>query len=137
MKFRSRRVRRSPAEISLVPLIDLFLNILVFFLVSTTFASDTVFFVDLPESKPGQSVAEKKQISISVSAAGDIAMDKRILTLEELKEELSKEPQEVRASLPVIVRADKESRHGAVVAVVDVARRLGIQNIGIVTKPAP
>ena len=103
-------------------------------MVTTTFAADTVFFVDLPEASPAVGVRERKQISIAVSSSGEIAVDNEPVTIEGLRANLELIPKERRNRIPVIVRADKQSRHGVVVAVIDVVRQLGLENIGIATQ---
>jgi biopolymer transport protein ExbD len=134
MEFKTRRSRRKEMEISLTPLIDLFLNILTFFLLTTTFASDSIFFVDLPEAKPGESAGERKSISIGVDDRGQVSFDRRLVSIPELKARLATIPQEKRATMPVVLRADRNTRHGAVVAVIDAIRGFGLTNIGIVTQ---
>ena len=135
MHFTTRTRRRIPAEISLTPLIDLFLNILVFFLVTTTFATHSLFFVDLPEAKTGEKGAQqRKEVSITVSPRGEIAVDDRVVTLDGLKQFLTGIPQERRAVMPVLLRADRQTLHGVVVSVLDAVRDAGLKNVGILTK---
>ncbi|MFH1017995.1 MAG: biopolymer transporter ExbD [Pseudomonadota bacterium] len=134
MQFTTRRGRRKEVEISLTPLIDLFLNILTFFLLTTTFASDSIFFVDLPEAKPGISAGERRMISITVDERGQVLFDRKLVSLQDLKTDLNSIPAEKRAAMPVVLRADRNARHGAVVSVIDVVRGLGLTNIGIVTQ---
>ncbi|HLG19302.1 MAG TPA: biopolymer transporter ExbD [Bdellovibrionota bacterium] len=131
----SRRLRHRSAEINLIPLIDLFLNILVFFIVTTTFAStESFFFVDLPEASAAGQAGERKLVWINVGSAGEISVDRKIVTMEELKANLETIPAEKRATIPVVIRADRESKHGSVVTVIDLVRQQGLQNVGIATK---
>ncbi len=134
MNFATRRSRRKEVEISLTPLIDLFLNILTFFLLTTTFASDSIFFVDLPEAGRGDSTRDRKMVSIAVDERGQVSFDRKLMSLPELKTQLNAIPAERRAAMPVVLRADRNARHGAVVSVIDIVRGLGLTNIGIVTQ---
>jgi biopolymer transport protein ExbD len=134
MRFSRPRDRARESEISVTPLIDLFLNILVFFLVATTFASDSVFFVDLPEARPSEKIGERKSIVVDIDSIGRIALDKRILTVDQLRAQLSEIPKARRGQLPVVLRADRNTKHGTVVSVIDVARELGLTNLGIITQ---
>lgn len=122
------------AEISVVPLIDLFLNILVFFLVTTTFGADSVFFVDLPQTAQSLGTAEAKQVLIAISPKGEIAVNNHRLELADLKGELLKVPESNRKGFPVIIRADKSALHGSVVSVIDVVRQVGFENVGMATR---
>jgi biopolymer transport protein ExbD len=134
MNFTRGRDHRRDAEVSVTPLIDLFLNILVFFLVATTFASDSIFYVDLPEAKPGEKLGERKSIVLNVDEGGQISLDRKLVTIEELKSQLQSIPLEKRSQMPIVLRADRNSRHGAVINVIDAAREVGLTNIGIVTQ---
>lgn len=135
MKFTSaRRDRRRDSEISLTPLIDLFLNILTFFLVTTTFASDSIFFVDLPDAKPGQALGDRKAITVNVDSKGQISVDRELISMEQLRAQLETIPKEKRATMPVALRADRDARHGQVVSVMETIRNAGLTNLGIVTQ---
>ncbi len=134
MRFSRRHRDHRIAEISVVPLIDLFLNILVFFLVTTTFGADSVFFVELPETQEGKGIQESKQVTISVSSTGELAINKRAVTQKQLQEELGQIPDLQRKSFPVVVRADRKALHGTVVSVLDMIRQAGFENIGMATK---
>ncbi len=118
----------------MIPLIDLFLNILVFFLVTTTFATTSLFFVDLPSAKNAEGSAERQQLSINVSASGEVSLDRQLVTMEQLRTEIEKIPNDQRQKLPVILRADQEARHGQVVSIIDLLRNFGMKNVGIATK---
>jgi len=134
MKFKRSQTRRIHAEVTMTPMIDMFLNILIFFLVTTTFSQDSVFFVELPEATASQGEETKKQIVIAVGADGRIAVDGKEVELDTLVDQLAKIPTERRKTLPVVMRADQGSLHGRVVSVIDIVRRTGFENIGIATK---
>ena len=137
MQFSKRRVKRRSVDLNLTPMMDLFLNILIFFLVTTTFSKDTIFRVELPESSAKERVGKEERYSIAVNAEGEIALNNRTVNLEELEKELEKVPQDSRAEFPILLRADDGSRHGLVVSILDLARREGFQNLGIATKVKP
>jgi biopolymer transport protein ExbD len=134
MRFSRERRGHRLAEISTVPLIDLFLNILVFFLVTTTFGADSVFFVDLPQTSQSMGMADAKQVLIAISSKGEIAVNNRRVDPVDLKDELSKVPEPRRKAFPVIIRADRSALHGSVVSVIDVVRQVGFENVGMATK---
>jgi biopolymer transport protein ExbD len=134
MRFSRSTQRQRLAEISVVPLIDLFLNILVFFLVTTTFGADSVFFVDLPKMSARLGSAEAKEVLISVSSKGEIAVNNHRVEYAALRGELEQVPKERRPKFPVIIRADKSALHGSVISVIDVVRTVGFENVGMATK---
>lgn len=134
MRFSKGRRPHRLAEISVIPLVDLFLNILVFFLVTTTFGADSVFFVDLPETSQRESAAERKSVTISIGSKGQIAVNQRKVTLGDLRTDLETVPTPRRKQFPVIIRADRGALHGRVVSVIDVVRQTGFENVGMATK---
>jgi biopolymer transport protein ExbD len=136
VKFSRPRRAYPSVELAMTPMVDLFLNILVFFLVATTFTGDTVFFVDLPKATMAQKVGDIQQVSIAISASGRVAFNNRTLEIGELQGTLEQIPGKKRASVPVLLRADRNAVHGKVVSVIDILREVGFQNVGIVTEAA-
>lgn len=136
MKFASQRSRRDNVEISLIPLIDLFLNILIFFLVSTSFSQESAFFIELPQSSSMEKGVSKesKSIFISLDTKGEISINNERTTLANLQPLLEKVAQENRKLAPVVVRADKSVVHGQVVEVLDRVRQAGFENVGMATQ---
>jgi len=136
VKFASSRSRRDAVEISLIPLIDLFLNILVFFLVSTSFSQESAFFIQLPQTNSKEQGVSKdsKSIFISLDTQGEISINNEKTTLADLQSTLEKVSQEYRKSAPVVVRADKSVVHGQVVEVLDRVRQAGFENVGMATQ---
>ncbi len=136
MNFRSQNTaRRRDVEITVIPLIDLFMTVLVFFILTTTFNRDSVFFVDLPETKDAQGLGKDvKQIQISIATNGELAMNNQKITLEGIKSYLGQLGQNGKKDLPVSIRADQNVTHGKVVDVIDIVQAAGFTNMGILTR---
>ncbi|MCC7460661.1 MAG: biopolymer transporter ExbD [Proteobacteria bacterium] len=136
MNFRSNTSHRNrDVEITVIPLIDLFMVVLVFFILTTTFNQETVFFVDLPETKDAQGVSEEvKQIQVSISADGELALNNQKINLEGLHSYLKGLGGEGKKNIPVLIRADQSVPHGKVVDVIDVVQAQGFNNMGILTR---
>ena len=135
MNFRKQSsLRNREVEITVIPLIDLFMVILIFFMLTTTFNQETVFFVDLPQTKDAQGVNEEaKQIQLSIAADGQIAMNNQKITLEGIQSYLQGLGKEKGKTIPVLIRADQAVAHGKVVDVIDVLQSQGFNNMGILT----
>jgi biopolymer transport protein ExbD len=128
--FRNREV-----EITVIPLIDLFMVVLVFFILTTTFNQETVFFVDLPQTNDAQGTSEDvKQIQLSISADGELAMNNQKINLEGVQSYLQGLSKEGKKNIPVLIRADQSVSHGKVVDVIDVVQAQGFNNMGILTR---
>lgn len=136
MNFRSSTAhRKRDVEITVIPLIDLFMVVLVFFILTTTFNQETVFFVDLPQTKDAQGMSEDiKQIQLSISATGDIAMNNQKINLEGIKSYLDGLGKEGKKDMPILIRADQAVPHGKVVDIIDVVQAAGFNNMGILTR---
>ena len=136
MNFRSQTsYRRRDVEITVIPLIDLFMTVLVFFILTTTFNRETVFFVDLPQTKDAQGVGkDTKQISLSIGADGELAMNNQKVNLEGIKSYLDQLGKTGKKDTPILIRADQHVMHGKVVEVIDVIQAAGFSNMGILTR---
>ncbi len=136
MNFRSQSsYRRRDVEITVIPLIDLFMTVLVFFILTTTFNRETVFFVDLPQTKDAQGLGKDvKQLSLSIGSEGELAMNGQKITLEGVRSYLDQLGKDGKKDIPILIRADQRVTHGKVVDVIDVIQAAGFPNMGIMTR---
>lgn len=132
MKFKRSRSKSEEVFINLTPLIDVVFLLLIFFMVSTTFAAIRYGIkVDLPKiTTPEKRIEEN--IIISITKDNHIYLDKKwIKEKKDLLTLLRKEIKE-KGKL-VIINADKEVKHGQVVEVMDLAKIAGATQLGILT----
>lgn len=133
MKF--RRPRQAELSPNLTPLIDVVFLLLIFFMVSTTFTRETHLLVDLPEAV-GEEGAPPRQVEIVISASGQYTVNERSLvndrpdTLRRALEDVS----EGDTSLPVVITADANTPHQAVVRAMDAAGQLGFVRLSLTTR---
>ncbi len=134
MNFRPRR--SEDPEINLIPLIDVLLVLLIFFILSTTFAVDGRLRIQLPEanSVPLQHIGADPLV-ITVTAAGSYFVNGREVlntSAETLRRAIIKLAGE-RRDQPATIRADGRATHQAVVTAMDTLGRLGFGQLRIVT----
>ena len=138
MNLRSRP--REQPEINLTSLIDVVLLLLVFFMVSTSFVREAEISLRLPEASDVPAATEDlTAVEIVITASGTYLVNDRALVNSEA-ETLRRAVQEVgegRTGLPVIIRADAEARHQAVVTAMNVVGRLGHTDVRIATTSNP
>jgi biopolymer transport protein ExbD/biopolymer transport protein TolR len=131
MEFRTKK--RALSRIEITPLIDVVLLLLIFFMISTTFVTTPGIKVKLPQAAT-QAATREQDIVVVVTEEGQLYFNNRRVTLDRLrlglKEEVSKGGKDL-----LIVKADKESKHGRVVEVMDLAQQVGISRIAIATEP--
>lgn len=131
MNFRQRT--REPLELNLIPLIDVVFMLLIFFMLTTTFVHDRALEVNLPKSETGsEQRAEMENHVIELDAQGNVAVDGEPIERADLPERLREIAGDGR---PVLLWADAQVVNQQVVTMLDLARRAGIEKIGLGTTP--
>lgn len=138
MKF--PRTPREPVDINLAPLIDVVFILLLFFVVTTTFTRETQLKVDLPEAVSGTppEAAVKAPLEILVASDGSFALNGKSLVANDLAAlmEALRVESAGDQSLPVMLSADAQAPHQAVVTAMDAASKLGFAKLRITTVEA-
>ena len=117
-------------SINVIPFIDIMLVLLVMVLTTSTFIKQGIIPVDLPEAKAAKKEDIKKETTIYVNAKGEMFFDKDKVDLKTLESKLAATSKEQT----VILRSDKESKFQDFVSVMDILKRLGHEQLYIVTK---
>ncbi len=131
--------RREMPEINLTALIDVVFLLLIFFMVSTTFQRDAELAVELPEAHGETTPTEERVIDVTIDVQGRFYVDGRALVNTQVKSimrALSDAAGEGKPP-PIVVSADANTPHQAVVAVMDAARQLGFLRLSFATQLAP
>jgi len=123
MEIELRRSPRSSLAPELTPLIDVVFQLLVFFLLTTTFSLPAVP-LDLPEAESGREGRQKDMIVLSITEEGELFIDDARLPRDRLGVVLR---QRLRSGWfdRVVVRGDVESRYGLFIEVLDACREAG------------
>ncbi|MFZ5722771.1 MAG: ExbD/TolR family protein [Pseudomonadota bacterium] len=131
-----RRRRRPDALIDLTPMVDLFLLLILFFALATTFAHQTRLGIDLPEAKGQAPKPSARSLEVSVSESGEFAVNGHSLVNGDRKvlRAAIEEAMKGNKDLPFFITADAKATHQSVVSVLDVAGELGFVNVNIVTR---
>ena len=139
MNLRPRR--REEPDINLTPLIDVVFLLLIFFMVSTTFRKESDFEIELPEASQKPTVEESEQLELAIDAQGRYFVDGKALDDDRLTTLIAalKEAAGEDREQPLVIRADSETSHQAVVKAMDAAGQLGLRRLSIATlsKPVP
>ena len=138
MRIRDRRSEGEP-EINLVPLIDVILVLIIFFVVTTTFDTSSVLKLQLPSANTDQTEAPSQALSVLVNAEGRYFIDEHEALrtdVESLKRTIIEVAGEDRQR-PVLLRADARTPHQAVVTAMEALGQLGFRHVSIATAPDP
>jgi biopolymer transport protein ExbD len=120
------------AEINITPLTDIFLVLLIIFMVTTSVISSQGKEVDLPSS--AVSDATPSGVNVTVTAAGEIQVDDQTVTAEQLPAVLKARLEKAREKV-VILRGDQKVMLGQAVNILDVAQQAGAQGFALATRP--
>ncbi len=130
MKF--GRSRRADPTLDVTPMIDIVFQLVLFFMVSTTFINSPGIEVDLPRSSSQVVLSDKNDLQIWMTLAGEVFVDDDPVGLGELRQRLRRAAERDTSTL-VVLKADTGVEHGRVVTVMDMARSLGLSRIAIAT----
>ena len=123
-------------DINVTPMVDLYLVLLLIFIIMTTAGVQGVK-VNLPSASKASSpkLDAPKTQAITIDTQGNIKLNTFSVSLAELETKLAA----IKAAtpdVPVVVRGDRASQYQAIMDVLDVLGRTGITQIGLATQPA-
>ena len=126
---RRRSADREESEVNLTPMLDVVFIMLIFFIVTASFVKEAG--IDI--TRPPAATAERKErgnILVAITANDQIWVDRRMVDPRALRANLER----LHAENPqgaVVIQADKESKNGLLVQVMDAARLAGVFNVSI------
>jgi biopolymer transport protein ExbD len=127
-------------SINITPLIDVVFLLLIFFMVTTTFSRETRLLVNLPEAEALEAQAQPDQIEIMVSRDGSYLINGRALVNRELSTLMQglELVSQGDTNIPILIIADAEATHQAVVTAMDGIGQVGFARLSIATqRPVP
>lgn len=124
-------------SLNLTPMIDIVFLLIIFFMVGTKFAEmERKISLQVPQvSDAGALTPAPEKRVINVYRDGSIALNQRIVSLEELTLQL-KEDRNQYGDLGVIVRGDADGAFQNVAVVLNACRRAGIAEMGVSVRMA-
>jgi biopolymer transport protein ExbD len=129
--MRSQRHSHTGDEhgIDLAPMLDFVLNLLIFFIITTSFVREPGVTVSKPEASTAEQEASGN-ILIAVRPNGEIWMDRRQVDLREIRPLVERLHLE-RPEDTVIVLADKSAKAGVLAQVMDEVKLGGIKDVAL------
>jgi biopolymer transport protein ExbD len=122
-----------PAQINIVPMIDVIFAILTFFIMATLFLTRSEGLpVNLPKAETAQS-QQQSRITVTIDDEGQVLLNRQPTEITQLandiKSLMGNEPNAL-----VIINADTKVEHGQVIAVMDQLRTVEGATLGIATQ---
>lgn len=134
--MRLRQRSRDEPEINLIPLIDVMLFLLIFFVVTTTFTHNTGITLNLPEASQRPLEEEQAPISVIVDTQGRYYVNDQLVVnkqIDTLKKALQLATKGVDHPF-LVISADANATHQSVVTALDAALQLGIVQVSLTTR---
>ena len=116
-------------DLNITPMLDIVFIILIFFVVSTSFIKESG--VDV--SRPGASSAERKErgnIMVGITSDNQVWIDRRQIDIRAVRANIERLHAE-NPEAAVVVQADKDSKTGLLVQVIDQSKLAGVQDVSI------
>jgi biopolymer transport protein TolR len=132
--IQGRRGSHIVRDINIVPLIDLVLTVLFFYMIVSPMMSRGLD-VNLPRSE-ASTIKPEDRIVITVTREQEVFVEKERVAVGKLGGVLAS-IRKTKPKINVYLRADKNAPYGAVVQVMDTVKRAGIDRLGMVTEAAP
>ena len=119
-------------DINVTPMLDLAYVLLVVFIILTT-ASVQGVKVDSPSTRAAENLARPQTRAITITADGALYLDAYPVTLDQLAARLAA-LKAANPALPVVLKGDAATQYETVMQVLEVARKLDITELGLVTR---
>jgi len=135
MNFQRRRNREEP-EINLIPMIDVLLVILIFLMVTTSYAKYSKLQIDLPQASGEPVTTQDKPINVAVDASEHYAINNNGVNYTGI-DSLVASLQEAAGDQmdpTIVINADSKAPHQSVINVMEAARRAGFGRITFTTQ---
>jgi biopolymer transport protein ExbD len=131
------------ADINITPLTDIFLVLLIIFMVTSSVivnqgqgAAKAGLKVNLPKGSAADVTPATTDLSVAVLADGRLVLAGDVVTQDELKKALV-DAQTKNPSTLVVIQADEGVPHGKVVEVMEMAKGAGLSQLAIGVREAP
>ena len=127
------------ADINITPLTDIFLVLLIIFMVTTSVTIESAAHVDLPKAEAPSSTANPKGVTVAYTSEHRIFVNGISVAQSDLertlRDALGKTPDKI-----VVFQGDQKVILGDMVRILDIAKRAGAEQIAIAAQakgPAP
>lgn len=135
MNFQRGRNREEP-EINLIPMIDVLLVILIFLMVTTSYAKFSELQINLPQAGAETSPSTVKPINVAVDATQHYAVNEKTLAVGSIAALAAalKEAAGSQTDPTIVINADAKATHQSVIDVMEAARVAGYTRITFTTQ---
>ncbi|TRZ95927.1 biopolymer transporter ExbD [bacterium] len=116
-------------QIDIAPLIDMVFQLLIFFMLTSSFIMQPGIKINLPKAVTSD-VVKYENIELVISGENVTYLKGKVVTIRELKPLIKQAAQREQS---ILIKADKRASLGRVVEIWDLCRDLGVNQINIAT----
>ena len=141
MNFHRRRLSEEP-EINLIPMIDVLLVIVIFLMVTTTYAKFSGLELELPTADATQTQKKLNNVDIAITARGDVLINHNPVGSAQNIDNITLALRKIRTNIKetdetVVIDADAKSTHQSVINVMQALQRAGFSHISFAVQQKP
>jgi biopolymer transport protein ExbD len=136
--MRFGRTPKDDPEINLIPMIDVLLVIIIFLMLTTTYAKFAELKINLPSAEAEKQSERSNEINVVINASGQYLIQKRAVAFRDvpgLAEELRRAGTGMKDPV-VVVNADGSANYQSVIRVMDAARQAGYGQVAFAVEQA-
>ena len=131
-----RRNHDDDIELNFIPLIDVLLVVIIFLMVTTTFAKLSEVKINLPIAEKNQVNEETAPIRVEITEDGHYFINDEPLVSTEIESiaNVLKELAQDKQDTQVIISADANARHQSIINLMEAARKAMLSKVAFATK---
>ncbi len=135
MNFQRGRSSEEP-EINLIPMIDVLLVIIIFLMLTTTYAKFSGLEINLPTADASKQNEQPNEIDVSVTAGGQVLVNKSPLAVADVASisEALRRAAGAQKEPIIVINADAKATHQSVVDIMQAAQSAGYPHISFATQ---
>ena len=125
--------RRAMTDINVTPLVDVMLVLLIIFMVTAPLIQSGVK-VDLPRASAQQMEHQEEKLVLTITRDRRVFLGNTEIPGADLERKLSSNAR-IQKEKELYLHADRSLPYGQVVEIMAVARRAGVESLGMITEP--
>ena len=129
--MRFARTPKDDPEINLIPMIDVLLVIIIFLMLTTTYARQAELKINLPTADADKKLERANEVNVLVSAGGQYSVQGRLVQARDvnaLADELRRAASGLKQPV-VVISGDSNASYQSAIRIMDAARRAGIGQV--------
>ena len=129
--MRFARAPKDDPEINLIPMIDVLLVIIIFLMLTTTYARQAELKVNLPTANADKKPDRANEVNVAVSAGGEYSVQGKLVQARDvnaLADELRRAASGLKQPV-VVISGDSNASYQSAIRIMDAARRAGVGQV--------